>query len=60
MQVTYLGYPNTTGLSEMDYLITDSIFDPPGSESLFTEKLLRLDPCFCCFHPRSDGPSAGS
>ncbi|VAW58716.1 TPR domain protein, putative component of TonB system [hydrothermal vent metagenome] len=52
VQITYLGYPNTTGIAEMDYRITDSIADPVGvSEHLHTEKLLRLPECFLAFTP---------
>jgi protein O-GlcNAc transferase len=47
VQVTYLGYPNTTGLSGIDYRITDAIADPPGmSESQYTEQLVRLPDSF--------------
>ncbi len=43
LQVTWIGYPNTTGLSAMDYRITDAIADPPGqTEHLHSERLLRL------------------
>ncbi|MBY0310524.1 MAG: tetratricopeptide repeat protein [Phycisphaerales bacterium] len=56
VQMTYLGYPNTTGLSTMGYRLIDAITDPPGSESLATEKLLRLDPCFLCYTPLVDAP----
>lgn len=52
VQVSYLGYPNTTGLTQMDYRISDSIADPVGaSEHLHTEKLLRLPECFLAFTP---------
>lgn len=50
-QITYLGYPNTTGLANVDVRIVDSITDPPGAEALATERLVRLDPCFVCFAP---------
>lgn len=49
VQVTWLGYPNTTGLRRMDYRITDVIADPDGSEQFCTEKLLRLPAGFLCF-----------
>ena len=50
--MTYLGYAHSTGLSRVDYRIVDSYTDPVGlSDSLATEKLLRLDPCFLCFGP---------
>jgi predicted O-linked N-acetylglucosamine transferase (SPINDLY family) len=52
IQVTYLGYPNTTGLATMDYRITDSLHDPPGmTERFHTETLYRLDPCCWCYQP---------
>lgn len=50
IQISYLGYPNTTGISEMDYRITDSWADPPGkTDHLYSEKLLRLPSGFLCF-----------
>lgn len=41
LQVTYLG-PNTSGMTAMDYRITDHLVDPPGSEAQSSERLLRL------------------
>jgi protein O-GlcNAc transferase len=52
IQMTYLGYPNTTGLAEMDYRITDAIADPPGaSDAWHTERLIRVDGGFLAFRP---------
>ncbi len=48
-QIAYLGYPNTTGLEAIDYRITDAFADPEGADSLYTEKLIRLNPSFLCF-----------
>ena len=50
LQITYLGYPNTTGLSAIDYRITDKIADPEGNSDLFhSEKLIRVSNCFLCY-----------
>lgn len=46
VQVTYCGYPNTTGIREIDYRIVDAITDPDGAGLFATEKLWRLDRCF--------------
>ena len=43
IQMTYLGYPNTTGLLEIDYKITDSVADPIGSSKFYSEELLYID-----------------
>ena len=57
IQVTWIGYPNTTGLSTMDYRITDAFADPVGAtENLHTEKLERMPECFSCFKPPSNAP----
>jgi len=57
VQVTYLGYPNTTGLMAIDYRLTDIYADPPGvGDSLHTEKLVRLPQSFLCFTPPQDAP----
>lgn len=57
VQVTYLGYPNTTGLACIDARIVDSTTDPePSSDALATERLARLDPCFVCFAPPANAP----
>lgn len=43
LQLTWIGYPGTTGLSAMDYRITDAWMDPPGkTEHLHSEQLIRL------------------
>ncbi|WP_052507196.1 tetratricopeptide repeat protein [Desulfonatronovibrio magnus] len=61
VQVTYLGYPNTTGLQSMDWRIVDAVTDPPGmTERYNTEQLYRLPGCFLCYRPGNDVPEAGS
>jgi hypothetical protein len=56
VQVTYLGYPNTTGLAAMDARIVDAISDPPGAEAHASERLVRLAGCFVAFTPASETP----
>jgi predicted O-linked N-acetylglucosamine transferase (SPINDLY family)/uncharacterized membrane-anchored protein YhcB (DUF1043 family) len=57
VQITYLGYPNTTGLQAIDYRLTDVIADPPESQQRYTEKLLYLTPCFLCYEPQANMPN---
>jgi protein O-GlcNAc transferase len=42
IQVSWLGYWNTTGLPEMDYLLTCAHEAPPGRDRLFSETVVRL------------------
>ena len=50
IQVSYLGYPNTTGLPAIDFRLTDAWADPPGmTDHLYAEKLVRLPSGFLCF-----------
>lgn len=60
VQVSYLGYSNTSGLATMDWRIVDGVTDPPGSEGLNTERLWRLGPCFVCFEPDAETPPVAS
>lgn len=59
IQVTYLGYPNTTGLSAIDYRITDQVLNPPNEPSWATEELIRLPGHAYCFQPPADAPDVG-
>jgi predicted O-linked N-acetylglucosamine transferase (SPINDLY family) len=55
--LTWNGYANTTGMTAMDYRITDNCADPPGlTEHLHTEKLLRMPNIYMAFEPPAAGP----
>ncbi|MGE3482015.1 MAG: tetratricopeptide repeat protein [Gammaproteobacteria bacterium] len=62
VQATYLGYPNTTGLAEVDYRITDGYAEAEGG-TRYTERLVMLPESFLCFgsfaeRPRVEEPPA--
>ncbi|GFR51332.1 hypothetical protein Agub_g13698, partial [Astrephomene gubernaculifera] len=57
VQVTWIGYPNSTGLAAVDYRITDEICDPWDTRQAFVEQLVRLPRgCFLCYTPAVDAP----
>lgn len=57
VQVSWLGYPGTTGLSNIDYRLTDSAADPFGlTDRYHTEKLRRLPNGFLCYRPLEEAP----
>ncbi|MBF0589908.1 MAG: hypothetical protein HQL53_12350, partial [Magnetococcales bacterium] len=61
VQATWLGYPDTSGLDEMDYRITDPIADPPGKGDQYaTEKMARLPNGFHCYRPPRNAPEPNS
>jgi predicted O-linked N-acetylglucosamine transferase (SPINDLY family) len=61
VQVTYLGYPNTTGIAEMDYRFTDAIADPRGAaDRLHVERLVRFAPCAWAYRPSDEVVRAGA
>jgi protein O-GlcNAc transferase len=60
VQVSWLGYPATTGLSTIDYKIVDSYTDPPGmTDQFYTERLIRLPESFLCYLPDKESPEIG-
>lgn len=57
LQLTWIGYPNTTGLSSIHYRVTDGTVDPEATSQKFTEKLWRLPETFLCYTPSVDAPA---
>jgi protein O-GlcNAc transferase len=61
VQVSWIGYPATTGLAAMDYKIVDEYTDPPGTtERFYTEELMRMPESFLCYLPDRDSPGIGN
>ncbi len=57
VQVSYLGYQATTGMTAIGYRLTDEQADPPGlTESFYTERLVRLPRSFFCYRPADEPP----
>ncbi|MDD9878595.1 MAG: tetratricopeptide repeat protein [Magnetovibrio sp.] len=58
VQLSYLGYPATTGVAAMDGRLTDAAADPPGAtEAFHTEDLVRIEPGFLCYAPDPEAPT---
>jgi protein O-GlcNAc transferase len=56
IQLTWIGYQSTTGLTAMDYRLTDASLDPVGmTEQFHSETLLRVPAC-APFHPAAESP----
>ena len=52
IQVTFGGYPGTTGLRAIDYRLTDPYLDPPGlHDDEYAERSVRLPHSFWCYDP---------
>ncbi len=52
VQVTYLGYAGTTGLSTMDYRLSDPYLDPPGeNDACYSERTFRLPETYWGYAP---------
>ena len=68
LQLTYLGYPNITGLPAMGARLTDALTDPPEADQALRdaseavgaarhERLYRMDGPFLCYKPPVDIPA---
>lgn len=51
IQISYCGYPNSSGIKSMDYRITDKFCDSEKSQKYYTEKLIFMDKCFLAYTP---------
>jgi protein O-GlcNAc transferase len=61
VQLCWAAYPGTTGLSTMDYRLSDPYLDPPGlHDQDYTEESIRLPDSFWCYDPLGTEPQVGS
>jgi len=58
VQVSFLGYPHSSGMSTMTHRIVDAVSDPEGV-TLNSEELARMPHCFLCYRPPEDYPEVG-
>lgn len=57
IQVTYLGYADTTGMEAIDYFLTNNLLTPPESQRFYTEELFPLPEAFACYTPLDESPN---
>ncbi len=55
VQIAWLGFFASTGLSAMDYVLADEACVPRGNEYQFTERVWRLPDTRLCFTPPATG-----
>ena len=51
IQISYCGYPNSSGIRSMDYRITDKYCDSEKSQKYYQEKFIFMDKTFLAYTP---------
>ena len=59
IQITWLGYEGTTGMSAMDYILADRFEILPEAEKYYCEKVLRMPNGFVCYETPAEAPAVG-
>jgi protein O-GlcNAc transferase len=58
IQIAWLAYPGTTGLSAMSYRLTDPYLEPLGeTQGFYREESIRLPDTFWCYDPLTTEPT---
>jgi predicted O-linked N-acetylglucosamine transferase (SPINDLY family) len=57
VQIAWAGYPDTTGLSQIDYLISDRWQTPLAAQAFFTETILYMPNGYVSYLPPEYAPS---
>jgi protein O-GlcNAc transferase len=56
IQISWLGFPSSPGLSTIDYRLTDRYLEPPGEKNQFPDQPYHLPDCFWCYDPLTSNP----
>lgn len=56
VQATFLGYPGSTGVPNVDWIVADAVVAPPEHAALYSEHILRLPNTVFCFAPEAVYP----
>jgi predicted O-linked N-acetylglucosamine transferase (SPINDLY family) len=56
IQVSWLGYRSTSGLAAIDYVLTDEVTVPPGTERWYEETVVHLPETRLCYRPIPNAP----
>jgi predicted O-linked N-acetylglucosamine transferase (SPINDLY family) len=56
VQIAWLAYPGTTGMSAVQYRLSDPRLDPDGFDAHYSERTLRLADTFWCYDPLTGEP----
>jgi predicted O-linked N-acetylglucosamine transferase (SPINDLY family) len=56
VQVSFLGYPGSTGVPNIDWLLADPVVVPPEHDALCTERVHRLPNTVFCYAPEANYP----
>jgi protein O-GlcNAc transferase len=59
VQISWLGYPSTTGLKTIDYRLTDLRLDSTGASEYSSEEVVWLPGSFWCYQPLVETPEVG-
>lgn len=52
VQISFIGFPGSSGIAQMDYLIADAVTVPEGAERHYSETILRMP---ACYQPNDNG-----
>ncbi len=60
IQVAWLAYPGTTGLSAIDYVLSDPWLAPASEDRYYSERIIRLPQTFWCYDPITHEPAVNT